>query len=248
MQGNHLHTGSEIPDYDLHMPKLLTYPVAVSIGSILLAGLFAVLLQGHPIAAGILVAICVLSGGLYVGIHKLLKRYTDLERRLTARDRFLDQIPLQGHENVLDVGCGNGILVMGAAKRLTIGKAVGIDIWTENSGESRPEAFLQNAKLEGVADRVSLQNEDVRQLPYDDASFDVVINGLTMHHISHGKDTTKAMGEMTRVLKPGGWLGIYDNPLTVTACAKLMPKHGLAVEKKDGDMVFGTKFQPASLE
>jgi SAM-dependent methyltransferase len=241
MQYNPSHTDLKIPDYDLHMPRALTYPLAVGIASVLLACLLYFLLQKHPIIAGVLVGTSILVGGVYVGIFALFSRITNLERRLKARDRLLDGIPWQGHEAVLDVGCGNGILVMGAAKRLTTGKAIGIDIWTENSGESRPEAFLKNAKLEGVADRVSLQNEDVRQLPYDDASFDVIINGLTMHHISHGKDTAKAMGEMTRVLKPGGWLGIYDNPLTVTACAKGMPKHGLAVEKKDGDMVFGTK-------
>jgi len=30
---------------------------------------------------------------------------------------------------VLDVGCGRGLLLIGAARRLTTGKAVGVDIW-----------------------------------------------------------------------------------------------------------------------
>ncbi|MCP4195888.1 MAG: class I SAM-dependent methyltransferase [Proteobacteria bacterium] len=248
MQHAHPHPDTETPDYDLHIPRPLTYPRLVSILSILVVCLLLFFLHPYPVTAGILAALCILIGGAYVAFFFLLKRFTNIDRRLAARDRFLDAIPWRGDEDLLDVGCGNGILVIGAAKRLTTGKAIGIDIWTENSGESRPEAFLQNARLEGVADRVSLHNEDVRRLPYPDASFDTIITGLTMHHISHGKDTAKAMDEMRRVLKPGGWIGIFDNPLTVTACAKLMLKHGLVVERKDRDMVFGTKNHSGALE
>ncbi len=135
---------------------------------------------------------------------------------------------------------------MGAAKRLTTGKGIGIDIWTEGSGDNRPEAFQENAKIEGVADRVSLQNEDARLLPYDNESFDVIITGLTMHHM--GFDTDKAMSEMTRVLKPGGRMAIYDESSTVFYCAKLMRQNGLQVEKKTIDMVFGIKPHPATSE
>ncbi|MCP4425882.1 MAG: class I SAM-dependent methyltransferase, partial [Chloroflexi bacterium] len=145
----------------------------------------------------------------------------------------------QGHETVLDIGCGNGILLLSAAKRLTTGKGIGLDMWTEGSGDNRPEIFRENAKIEGVADRVSLQNEDARQLPYADNSVDIILSGLTMHHL--GTDTNKAMREMKRVLKPGGWLAIYDEPSTIFYCAKLMRQNGLQVEKKEMDMIFGTK-------
>jgi ubiquinone/menaquinone biosynthesis C-methylase UbiE len=122
---------------------------------------------------------------------------------------------------------------------LPSGKGIGIDIWTEGSGDNRPEIFLENAKIEGVADRVSLQNEDARKLPYDNQSFDVVISGLTMHHMK--TETNKAIEEMARVLKPGGWMAIYDEPSTVFYSAKLMRQNGLHIEKKYADMVFGTK-------
>ncbi|MCP4418353.1 MAG: class I SAM-dependent methyltransferase, partial [Chloroflexi bacterium] len=193
----------KVPDYDFHIPKNFTYPLPVTIISITAAGLLYFLLQeSQPIAATVLGGIIVLAGGIYVGIFAILKRITNLESRLKGRDKLLNEIPWKGSETVLDVGCGNGILTMGVAKRLTTGKVIGIDIWTEGSGDNRPEAFQKNAKIEGVADRVSLQNEDVRQLPYDDESFDVIISGLTVHHL--GFDTEKGMGEMIRVLKSGG--------------------------------------------
>jgi cyclopropane fatty-acyl-phospholipid synthase-like methyltransferase len=49
--------------------------------------------------------------------------------KLWARDRLLDGLELRGDETVLDVGCGRGLLLIGAAKRLTTGKAPGVDIW-----------------------------------------------------------------------------------------------------------------------
>lgn len=202
--------------------------------------------KSNPKIAGFLLGITILSGGVYVGLWAVLKRITNLERRLKARDRLLAEIPWQGNETVLDVGCGNGILILGAAKRLTTGKGIGIDTWTEGSGDQRLETFHENAQIEGVANRVSLQNEDARQLPFDNESFDVIISGLTMHHL--GFDTDKAIGEMTRVLKPGGWMAIYDEPSTVFYCAKLMRQNGLQVEKKTMDMVFGMKPHPAASE
>src|SRR5215213_3308709 len=67
--------------------------------------------------------------------------------KLRARDRLIDAIPWGGDETVLDVGCGRGLLYIAAAKRLTEGKAVGVDIWdaSDQSGNS-PEATLENAR------------------------------------------------------------------------------------------------------
>ena len=49
--------------------------------------------------------------------------------KFLERDRLLDSILWRGDETVLDVGCGRGVLLVGAAKRLRTGRAVGVDIW-----------------------------------------------------------------------------------------------------------------------
>lgn len=231
----------EQPDYELRMPGFLTKPVPVGVISFFIGFIGYILLEEHGVFAYIFWGICVLVGALYASISGSIKKFTNLERRLKARDKFLSEIPFRGDETVLDVGCGNGILILSAAKLLTTGKGIGIDIWTEGAGDSQPEAFKRNAEIEGVTDRVILQNEDVRNLPFEDESIDIIISGLTMHHILHGSDTDKAMSEMTRVLKPGGWLAIYDVRIAVNASAKLMVKNGFKIEKKYQDMVFGIK-------
>src|SRR5439155_9251689 len=77
--------------------------------------------------------------------------------KLRGRERLLDLVPWRGDETVLDVGCGRGLLLVGAARRLTTGRAVGVDLWrgVDLSG-NRPEAPLENARLEGVEGRVDV--------------------------------------------------------------------------------------------
>jgi Ribosomal protein L11 methyltransferase (PrmA) len=83
--------------------------------------------------------------------------------KLRPHDRLLDAIPWRGDETVLDVGCGRGLLLIAAAKRLTEGKAIGVDVWdaSDQSGNS-PQATLENARIEGVFGRVEVLDGDAR--------------------------------------------------------------------------------------
>ncbi|MBA0085829.1 MAG: 50S ribosomal protein L11 methyltransferase, partial [Acidobacteria bacterium Pan2503] len=49
--------------------------------------------------------------------------------KLALRERLLDKIPWRGDESVLDVGCGRGLLAVGAAKRVSSGTVTGVDVW-----------------------------------------------------------------------------------------------------------------------
>src|SRR5260370_5902981 len=70
------------------------------------------------------------------------------------RDWLLGQLPWRGDEVVLDVGCGRGLLLVGAAPRLAGAKALVVDAWIRGavSGDP-PAAALRNARLAGVAGR-----------------------------------------------------------------------------------------------
>jgi arsenite methyltransferase len=118
---------------------------------------------------------------------------------------------LTGNEKVLDLGCGRGLLLIGAAKRLTTGKATGIDIWqSEDLSDNRPDATLHNARLEGVDARVEIRTADMRELPFADAMFDVVVSRAAIHNLYSAPDRAKAIREVARVLKPGGRALIED--------------------------------------
>src|SRR5579864_2702901 len=75
-------------------------------------------------------SVTILIGGLSV-LESLAIVWSSLVAKLWERDRLLNELLLRGDEKVLDVGCGHGLLLIGAAKRLPRGRAVGIDIWSQ---------------------------------------------------------------------------------------------------------------------
>jgi SAM-dependent methyltransferase len=132
--------------------------------------------------------------------------------KLKEREQLLDCVEWRGDETVLDVGCGRGLLLVGAAKRLTRGgKAFGIDIWqAEDLSGNRPEAPLENARLEGVADRVEVRTADMRQIPFPDGTFDRIVSSSAIHNLYAARERAEAFQEIARVLKPGGQIVIND--------------------------------------
>jgi arsenite methyltransferase len=131
--------------------------------------------------------------------------------KVRTRERRLDRLAWAGDEQVLDVGCGHGLMLVGAAKRLTTGRATGIDVWqAEDLSGNRPEAALENARREGVADRVEVRTADMRRVPFPDGSVDVVVSCAAIHNLYDARDRAQAVREIARVLRPGGRALIAD--------------------------------------
>lgn len=140
----------------------------------------------------------------------LMVSYLKVEK-FRHRDRMLNLVPWRGDEQVLDVGTGRGLLMIGAAKRLTTGKSIGIDIWREQDlSHNTLEAAMRNAELEGVRDKVALRNADARETPFPDRSFDCVLSNLCLHNIPSREGRAAACREIARVLKSGGVALISD--------------------------------------
>ncbi len=131
------------------------------------------------------------------------------------RDRMLNMISWRGDEQVLDVGTGRGLLLIGAARRLTSGKSTGIDVWsTKDLSGNALERTQANVEIEGVKDKAELRSDDARKLSFSDATFDVVLSNLCIHNIPDQQGRAQACREIARVLKPGGTALISDFILT----------------------------------
>jgi ubiquinone/menaquinone biosynthesis C-methylase UbiE len=135
----------------------------------------------------------------------------------TRRGKFvvwqglLDDLGLRGDERLLDLGCGRGAVLLLAAERLPAGRAVGIDLWRGVDQSGNAQAVTErNAEAEGVRDRVELRTGDMTALPFDDASFDVIISNIAIHNIKSADGRARAIDEAVRVLRPGGRLLIAD--------------------------------------
>jgi arsenite methyltransferase len=161
-----------------------------------------------PAATLLVVFLAIAAIFLAVGGYMLWSSRTG---KLALREKLVDSLGLQGEEKVLDAGCGRGLMVIAAAKRLKTGKATGVDVWSKDvlSGNSSDAAKL-NAKLEGVGERVRFETGDIRRLVYPEKSYDVVLSALAIHNFVDQADRDKAVREMWRLLKPGGRLLILD--------------------------------------
>ena len=131
--------------------------------------------------------------------------------KLRLRDKMIASIRWRGDEQVLDVGCGHGMMLLAAAKHLMTGRATGIDIWSQvDQADNNPASTMENARLENVADRVEIQSADARKIPFPDDSFDVIVSSFVIHNLSKASDREQVIREIARVLRPGGQLAIAD--------------------------------------
>ena len=147
------------------------------------------------------------------------------------RQEIFSSLNLRGDEQVLDVGCGSGLLLNAAAQRLTSGKATGIDIWASHNGGGNLDLLLRNARAEGVADKIEFKEADARQMPFAEGTFDVVLSSGALHHISHNfEDHDRAVREMARVLKPGGKIVLWDITHMIEATAAKLDTLGVTCE------------------
>jgi len=131
--------------------------------------------------------------------------YSAAERRQIfaaelCRFRFLGLEPFLRDARVIDVGCGTGHRVMPLAQHFGVREYVGFDQSTASLAVARD--LKQELGFHGA----TLVEGDIFQLPYPDASFDVVISQGVLHHTS---DPFRGFQELVRVCRPGGFVNIY---------------------------------------
>jgi SAM-dependent methyltransferase len=201
---------TERPDYGVDAPGVVRNMFLVgAVGLLTFASAALGLWSGEVV--GIPVAGIGLGFAITFTTTALIMLWYSKVGKFRNRERLLNLLPWQGGEAVLDVGCGRGLMLIAAAKRLTGGKATGVDIWqTEDLSGNRPEATRENARREGVAERVEVQTADMRHLPFADGTFDVVLSCAAIHNLYQRQDREQAIAEIARVLKPGGHALIAD--------------------------------------
>jgi SAM-dependent methyltransferase len=198
------------PNYGLDAPRAVrNLFIVAALGIISLITRLLGVWSRHDLIA--VIARPLIGAGLSCAAMGLWMVYDSKIGKLREREDYLDKIVWRGDERVLDVGCGLGLFLIGAAKRLKTGRAVGIDLWqAEDLSGNTPAGTLNNATIEGVADKVEVHTGDARKLPFDDASFNVVLSSMALHNIYNADERQTAVREIARVLKSGGRVLILD--------------------------------------
>lgn len=175
-------------------------PAMMIIGAVICLGL---IVFAHLFQLWISVVILLGMAGIYL--------HTTRRGKFQVWCKLLDNAAIGGSERVLDLGCGRGAVLLMAAEYLPQGHAVGVDIWsTKDQSGNAMATTEQNALAEGVAERVELHTADMRQLPFENGSFDLIVSSVAIHNISHESGRDQAIDEAWRVLRPGGRLLIAD--------------------------------------
>ena len=124
------------------------------------------------------------------------------------RRAFLADIAIPAGARVLEVGCGTGVLTRMVARLPGVDRVTGVD--------PAPSLLAKARQLTGDAPNITFQEADGRDLPFADASFDVVIFDSTLSHVP-GPEA--ALAEAFRVARPAGWLAIFDGDYATTTVA-----------------------------
>jgi ubiquinone/menaquinone biosynthesis C-methylase UbiE len=119
------------------------------------------------------------------------------------REAYLELIDLPRTAAVLDLGCGTGVVTRAIAARDGFaGTVTGVD--------QSPEFIAAAGRLaanDGLSDRVEFVVGDVHALDLPSGSFDAAVAHTL---VSHVRDPLAVLTEAARVIRPGGYVALFD--------------------------------------
>ncbi|HSR51662.1 MAG TPA: class I SAM-dependent methyltransferase [Acidobacteriota bacterium] len=120
----------------------------------------------------------------------------------------------EGAGRVLDAGAGSGRSSLMVLQARPDTQVVALDLYDGYYGiaDNTPDRLMANAAIAGVEDRITAQAGDMREMPFEDSSFDAAVSAYAIDHLSR-EGMKNSLSEVHRVLRPQGeFLLIVINP------------------------------------
>ena len=191
----------EKPDYGNWVSKRLIYfPGALAL-------IFTALSFWSQLFIIFAVIFLVIAVYFYYAYYRFSPAGGDMQSRI--RGFVLDKLSWDGKGSALDIGCGNGALVIGLAVKYPEARITGIDYWAMKWGYSQ-RACERNAEIEGVAGRTTFKKASAAALPFKEGMFDAAISNFVFHEVRDARDKREVIREALRVVKNGGVFAFQD--------------------------------------
>jgi ubiquinone/menaquinone biosynthesis C-methylase UbiE len=139
-----------------------------------------------------------------------------------VRDRAELMLPRMSYDRVLEIGSGTGFFLLNLWQAGYVKEAHATDIST-----GMLQACGENARRLGCD--VKIRTADAEGLPFDDASFDLVVGHAFLHHLP---DWEQALRDVYRVLAPGGAMFFAGEPTRIGDRMAGVAKRATAVAAK----------------
>jgi SAM-dependent methyltransferase len=136
------------------------------------------------------------------------QRATEPSYRAMVQD-YLSRIDFPPDASVVEIGCGTGSVARVVARQRNVRQVVGID---------PSPVFIEKARelAEGL-DGVEFAVGDGRTLAFDDGRFDVAVVNTALTHVPQPE---RVIAEAFRVLRPTGWLAVFDGDYSTATVAQ----------------------------
>ena len=170
---------------------------------------------------------------LEIMVSRLEERGRDA-RFLGMIDDYLDATNISEANEVLDIGCGTGVVARRiAGQKGFSGRVTGIDLSPQLIVKAR-----ELAAFEGLSHKATFEVGDIRNFVFEESQFDVAV----MHTlVSHLDDPAAALNEAARVTRPGGAIVVFDGDYASSTLETADAKRAAEI---DNAMIEATVTQP----
>ena len=165
----------------------------------------------NPIITAIFGVICAVTAAMAIYMYVCHEKFAFGKGNMMAgvHQNLVEHLKWNGEGRLLDIGCGAAALTVRCAKAFPKAKITAMDYWGAEWSYAK-EQCERNARIEGIADRVTFQKGDAAKLDFADGTFDAAVSNFVFHEVRTAKDKREVVREALRVVKKGGVFSFQD--------------------------------------
>mgnify|MGYP000955792917 CR=1 FL=1 len=202
---------NEKANYGNWVPEKALYML---FGEVIVLGVIAVAVQvalSEMVIAIIVGVLCIMT--LVMAIYMLIchEAFAFGKGNMMAgvHQHLVDHLDWDGKGELLDIGCGAAALTVRCAKAFLEAEITAMDYWGAEWNYAK-EQCENNARLEGVANRITFQKGDAAKMEFETETFDAAVSNFVFHEVRTAKDKRDVVKEALRVVKKGGVFSFQD--------------------------------------